>query len=304
MSFGSDPAASDRSVSVRVPATSANLGPGYDCFGLALQVHDEVTAVACPDGLRVEVQGVGAGLLPTDQNHLVVRAMQRAWHHVDLELPPVWLRCRNEIPHAGGLGSSAAAIVAGLLLGRGLLPEGISIAADQVLQLATGMEGHPDNVAPALLGGFTLAWIGADDAAAAVRRDVHPEVRAVIFTAAQTSSTSHSRTLLPQAVPHSDAAANAAAAALMVHALTTEPGYLLEATRDRLHQQYRAGSMPDSAALLADLRAAGIAAVISGAGPSVLALSTVEIDLGQWQRRGFAARRVPISTAGATVRTD
>ena len=184
-------------VTVRVPASSANLGPGYDCFGLALQIYDEVSAQLCSDALRVDVEGVGAGHVPTDASHLVVRAMAKLWAAVSLELPPVWLRCRNSIPHGGGQGSSAAAIVAGLLLGRGLLPAGAAqVTAGQVLQLATDMEGHPDNVAPALMGGFTLAWTRPDGSASAVRREVHPDIRAVLFSASKASSTSHSRTLV------------------------------------------------------------------------------------------------------------
>jgi homoserine kinase len=291
-------------VTVRVPATSANLGPGYDCFGLALQRYDMASAAFTSEdyGLRVDVEGVGAGEVPTDDSHLVVRAMARAWQAADLELPPVWLRCRNAIPHGGGQGSSAAAIVAGLLLGRGLLTGGeAELTEERLLQLATEIEGHPDNVAPALLGGFTLAWMGPDGTASAVRRDVHPDVRAVLFTASQASSTLHSRTLLPQHVSHQDAAANVAAAALMVHAVTTDPSYLFQATVDRLHQPYRAASMPESAALIADLRSAGIAAVVSGAGPSVLALTTFDLELEAWQRKGFSLEQVPICPTGAVV---
>ena len=291
-------------VTVRVPATAANLGPGYDCFGLALQRYDEVTAAIHPAGLRVDVEGVGAGDVPTDATHLVIKAMSRAWQAVGLELPPVWLRCRNAIPHGGGQGSSAAAIVAGLLLGRGLLPAGApALSRNDVLQLGTEMEGHPDNVAPALLGGFTLAWCGDDGAARAVRREVHPDVRAVMFTAAESSSTHHSRSLLPAAVPHADAAANVAAAALLVHALTTDPGYLLEATRDRLHQPYRAASMPATTGLLAALRSAGVAAVVSGAGPSVLALTTVDLPPVVLACSDFQVDELAVCTAGATVTT-
>jgi homoserine kinase len=228
--------------------------------------------------------------------------MSKLWSAVGLELPPVWLRCRNYIPHGGGQGSSAAAIVAGLMVGRGLLPKGAAeVTARQVLQLATEMEGHPDNVAPALLGGFTLAWTRPDGTVSAVRREVHPGIRAVLFSASKASSTSHSRTLLPQHVPHADAAANVAAAALLMHAITTDPAYLFEATVDRLHQGYRATSMPESAELLTDLRAAGIAAVISGAGPSVLALTATDLDVASWQREGFDVREVPISPDGAVV---
>ena len=289
-------------VTVRVPATSANLGPGYDCFGLALQRYDDVTAVLHPAGLQVDVEGIGAGQVSTDESHLVVRAMSTAWQAAGLELPPVWLRCRNAIPHGGGQGSSAAAIVAGLLLGRGLLPAGAApLPRERLLQLATDMEGHPDNVAPALLGGFTLAWIAGDGAARAVRRDVHPDIRAVMFTAAEASSTRHSRALLPTSVPHADAAANVAAAALLVHAMTVDPGYLLEATPDRLHQPYRAPSMPETARLLARLRSAGVAAVVSGAGPSVLALTTSDLPPELLRNPGFEVAELAICPAGASV---
>lgn len=286
---------------VRVPATAANLGPGYDCFGLALQRYDEVSAAIHP-AVRVDVEGVGAGEVPTDASHLVIRAMARAWRAAGLELPPVWLRCRNAIPHGGGQGSSAAAIVAGLLLGRGLLPvDAPVLTRSDVLQLGTEMEGHPDNVAPALLGGFTLAWCGDGGTARAVRREVHADIRAVMFTAAESSSTHHSRSLLPGSVPHADAAANVAAAALLVHAMTTDPGYLLEATRDRLHQPYRAASMPATTRLLAELRSAGVAAVVSGAGPSVLALTTSDLppDIGRYA--GFEVEELAVCPSGATV---
>ena len=290
-------------VTVRVPATAANLGPGYDCFGLALQRYDDLSAALRPAGLRVDVEGVGAGQVPTDAGHLVIRAMQKAWRAVDLVLPAVFLRCRNAIPHGGGQGSSAAAIVAGLLLGRGLLPADVraELPDSRVLQLATDLEGHPDNVAPALLGGFTIAWTAPDGRAAAVRREVHPQVRAVMFAASQTSATEQSRTFLPHSVPHADAAANSACAALLVHAMTADPSYLFEATHDRLHQPYRAASMPSSTALLAELREAGIAAVISGAGPSVLALFAGDMSLERWQRAGFAVQQVSICATGATV---
>ncbi|HEY4991775.1 MAG TPA: homoserine kinase, partial [Nakamurella sp.] len=235
-------------VTVRVPATSANLGPGFDSFGLALARFDEVTAARTGGGLRVEVHGAGAGEVPLTHQHLVVRAIAKAFVAVGEPLPGLQLRCSNCIPHGGGLGSSASAIVAGLLLGRELLADrdARALTDADVLALATEMEGHPDNVAPALLGGFTLAFTGDDGRPAAVRRDVHPDVRVVVFVAEQSSSTHHARGLLPAMVPHADASANAAAAGLLVHALTTDPSLLLPATRDRLHQGYRAPAMPES----------------------------------------------------------
>lgn len=288
-------------VRVRVPATAANLGPGYDCFGLALERTDEVEAELDPTAITVRVTGIGAGEVPTDATHLVVRAAVRAWAAAGERLPGLRLSCRNAIPHGGGLGSSAAAIVAGLLVGRALLPEPAVLSEDRILELATELEGHPDNVAPAVLGGFTLAWTGADGRPRAVRRAVHPDIRAVVFAASGTSSTHHTRTLLPQQIPHRDAVTNVAAAALLVHAMSTDPALLFEATVDRLHQPYRAGSMPVTAALVADLRAAGIAAVVSGAGPSVLALTSAPFDPEPFRRNGFQATEVGISAAGAEL---
>ena len=253
--------------------------------------------------MLVEVEGVGADEVPLTHEHLVVRAVARAFASVGQPLPGLHLTCVNCIPHGGGLGSSASAIVAGLLLGRELIAQngGRRLSDDEVLGLATEMEGHPDNVAPALFGGFTLAFLDDDGRPVAVRREVHPDVRVVVFSAHQASSTHHTRGLLPATVPHADASANAAAAGLLVHALTTEPAYLLPATRDRLHQDYRAPAMPESAQLVGDLRRAGIAAVISGAGPSVIALVTGLPDLKRWQRPGFEVAEVAVCTSGAEV---
>ena len=300
MTAGTDVAGT---VSVRVPATSANLGPGFDSFGLALARYDEVSVRLREEGLLVEVTGVGADEVPLTHEHLVVRAAARAFESVGEPLPGLHLRCVNCIPHGGGLGSSASAIVAGLLLGRELIARagGRRLSDDEVLGLANEMEGHPDNVAPALYGGFTLAFLDDDGRPVAVRRQVHPDIRVVVFSAHQASSTHHTRGLLPATVPHADASANAAAAALLVHALTVDPSYLLPATRDRLHQDYRAPAMPESARLVRDLRQAGIAAVISGAGPSVIALVTGSLDLKPWQRPGFEAAEVAVCTAGAQV---
>jgi homoserine kinase len=291
------------SVTVRVPATSANLGPGFDSFGLALARYDEVTACRIERGLVVQVTGVGADEVPLTAEHLVVRAIGTAFAAVGEQLPGLRLQCANCIPHGGGLGSSAAATIAGLLLGRELIVSGGGrrLSDEEVLALGTAMEGHPDNVAPALYGGFTLAFTGDGGRPIAVRREVHPDVRVVVFSAHQASSTHHTRGLLPAKVPHADAAANAAAAGLLVHALTADPRYLLPATRDRLHQGYRAPAMPDSARLVTDLRGAGIAAVISGAGPSVIALTTGEFDLTRWVRPGFEAAEVDVCTQGARI---
>jgi homoserine kinase len=259
-------------VVVRTPATSANLGPGFDSFGLALARYDLVEARIAASGVVVEVAGEGFGELPGDGSHLVARAMAAAFERLGERPAGVLVRCRNEIPQARGLGSSSAAIVGGILAARALTVEGERRLDDaQVLALATELEGHPDNVAPCLLGGFTIAYMDGG-VGRAVRLTPSPEVVPVVYVPAERGLTAHARAALPRDVPHADAAFNAGRAALLVHALTVDPDLLLSATEDRLHQPYRAAEMRQSADLVADLRSAGVPAVVSGAGPTVLAL--------------------------------
>lgn len=262
-------------VRVRVPATSANLGPGFDALGVALTLHDEleVRALGTP-GVTVEVTGEGAGEVPDDERHLVVRAIRTALDHVGAPQTGLHLRCRNAIPHGRGLGSSAAAVVAGIVAARGLVADPHALDDDTALALATAMEGHPDNAAPALLGGATVAWTdGVTGAVGAARIAVHDDVVPVAVVPATHLSTKAARGVLPATVPHGDAAFQAGRAALLVEALGRRPDLLLAATEDRLHQQYRRAVMRDSLALVDALRAAGVAAVVSGAGPTVLALA-------------------------------
>jgi len=271
---------------VRVPASSANLGPGFDTLGLALGLYDEVEVAPRPGGLRVEVTGEGAGAVPRTAEHLVVRAARIGFAALGGQPPGLDVTCTNRVPHGRGLGSSAAAIVAGLVAARALVDGGVELLDDDaLLGLAAATEGHPDNVAACLLGGLTIAWT-AGGTARAVRLQPAGEVRPVLFVPAATASTPAVRGMLPPTVPHADAAANAARAALLVHALCDAPDLLLTATEDRLHQQYRAPAMPASAALVTALRAAGVPAVVSGAGPSVLALATG----GTADPAAFAAR--------------
>jgi homoserine kinase len=258
-------------VSVRVPATSANLGPAFDCAGLALSRHDLVEFALQPSGLRVEVSGLGAGDLPTDESHLVVRAFRAACDELAWTPSGLCVTTTNEIPQGRGLGSSAAAVVAGVLGAWALCPHVETVDLDAVLRLTTAMEGHPDNVAACLLGGLTLSWTG-DRGVGADSLAVHGDVMPVVLVPGTTLSTGLARGLLPAVVPHADAAFNAGRSALLVHALTSG-GLLLEATEDRLHQRQRASAMPESLALIDRLRAAGHAAVVSGAGPSVLVLA-------------------------------
>jgi homoserine kinase len=263
----------DGPVRVSVPATSANLGPGFDALGLALSLRDELEAEVTDSGLVIEVDGAGADDVPRDESHLVVRAMRAAFDAMDATPPGLRLACTNAIPHARGLGSSSAAIVGGVCLARGLVAGGtLLLDDDAVFGLAARLEGHPDNVAPALYGGFLVS--GRDDGAFwAARSAVDPRVGAVVFVPPTPVSTHLARGLLPDAVPHADAAANAGRTALLVAALAGQPEQLHRATRDYLHQEYRRTAMPDSIALMEALRGDGVAAVISGAGPTVLAFS-------------------------------
>jgi homoserine kinase len=289
-----------RSVRVVVPATSANLGPGFDTLGLALELHDVVAAELTGTGLEVRVHGVGAGEVPLTGEHLVVRAMRATFDSLDVAVDGLRLVCTNAIPHGRGLGSSAAAIVAGVLAARALA--GAPEDGQAALALAAELEGHPDNVAPCLLGGLTIAW-SAGGKARAVALDVHPDVCPVVFVPAESLSTEAARGLLPASVPHAAAARNAGRAALLIEALTRRPDLLLEATEDELHQPYRAPAMPDTLTLVKDLRERGLAAVVSGAGPSVLAFTTADQRVDE--AAGWQVRALRVDRRGAvTTRSD
>lgn len=318
-------------VTVRTPATSANLGPGFDALGLALTLYDDVTAEVVAGATTVEVAGEGAGDLPTGEEHLVVQAMRAAFDRLGGQPEAVRLRCVNRIPQARGLGSSSAAIVAGVMLAQALTrtpaepsaapSEQSGASAEQsaapaepsapqtaepagpgragpagpgttdrrlALEVAGELEGHPDNVAPCILGGFTIAWLDGDHRTRAVQLTPHASVRPVVYVPSTQGFTAAARAALPKEVPHSDAAFNAGRSALLVHALTADPSLLLEATEDRLHQDYRGARMPETSALLKRLREHGVPAVVSGAGPTVLALeygemSDIRTDAG-WVR--------------------
>ena len=269
LTFVSEPAR------VRTPATSANLGPGFDTLGLALRLYDDLSARITGSSYTVTVTGEGAGELPDDESHLVVRAMLATFDELGERPAGVAVECHNRIPQARGLGSSSAAIVGGVQLARGLVREQIS--DEDALRIAARLEGHPDNVAPCLLGGFTIAWSEADGSRA-VKLAVAEGVQATIFVPQERGLTATARAPLPSSVPHGDAAFNTGRAALLVHAIQHDPALLFAATEDRLHQGYRAEAMPGTASLVAALRSVGVAAVVSGAGPTVLALSAVPGD--------------------------
>lgn len=270
-------------VAVRVPATSANLGPGFDCLGLALGPADEIAGdFTDGTGVSVTVTGEGAGEVPTDETNLVARIVRTGLLAFDesgeLARRGLALTCRNVIPHGRGLGSSAAAIVGGLALAAHLAGVASTVSPAELVALATRLEGHPDNVAPAILGGATIAWMQETGdslgmVGRATRLCVHPGIVPVVAIPANQASTHRARGALPATVPHGDAVFNLARSALLVHALTADPSLLLEATADRLHQRQRRAVYPQSLALVEHLRSVGVPAAISGAGPSVIAFA-------------------------------
>ncbi|MDQ1646445.1 MAG: homoserine kinase [Cryptosporangiaceae bacterium] len=287
-------------VVVRPPASSANLGPGFDALGLALALHDEVSLTVTGGGLEVEVSGEGADEVPRDESHLLVRAARAAFAALGGQPRGLRISCVNRIPHARGLGSSSAAIVGGLVAARAAVEGGEKLLTDpELLALATRLEHHPDNVAACLLGGLTIAWMDGG-IGRAVRRDPAPGLDPVVLIPEHRALTAAVRGLMPATVPHAEAAANAGRAALLVHALSGDLAMLLTATEDWLHQRYREPAMPESAALVASLRATGIPAVISGAGPTVLAFGVPGRPVPD-EIEGFRVCRVAVDLAGAVA---
>lgn len=258
---------------VRVPASSANLGPGYDSFGLALSLHDEIVVRVAESDLDIDVAGEGADKVRRDARNLVASSMFTAFDGLGGRPRGLEIRCLNRIPHGRGLGSSAAAIVGGIVAARALTVGGDERLDDErVLALATEIEGHPDNVAAALNGGFTISWTDGGEVGT-VTLTPHINVTPVAFISGTELRTAKARSALPESIPHADAATNASRAALLVTALTQRPDLLMPATEDFLHQEYRRSVMPRALALVDELRTAEVPAVISGAGPTVLALT-------------------------------
>ena len=298
-----------RSVRVSVPATTANLGPGFDTLGMALTLGDELTAtVVKGSAITVDVRGVGEGEVPTDETNLIARSMIHAFAAKGLPLPGVHLVAHNVIPHGRGLGSSGAAIVAGVMAAKGLLQGIVEFDASELLAIATEMEGHPDNIAPSLFGGLTIAWM-TDQGPKHKKLSVHRGVSLVVAVPENASmSTQLARSLQPETVPHQDAIFNLSRSALLIAALIQSPELLFEATEDKLHQTYRASAMQDTDDLLQELRRKGFAAVVSGAGPSVLVLCSdpsqrLEVATIVEGHRGgtWASHMLTVDERGATV---
>ncbi|MBB2890247.1 homoserine kinase [Flexivirga oryzae] len=294
------------SVTVEVPASSANLGPGFDSIGLALGITDTVQATVAGEGLQVWVAGHGEDTVPTDEGHLIWRSALAMWQRLGIEPPTgLELRCCNEVPHSRGLGSSAAAIVAGLAtalaLVRGRIDNPAALA--MISDLAGEIEGHPDNASASVYGGLTVSWADDDGAGwRTVHPRVHPDVQAAVLLPETTLATDKARAALDDTVSLSAAASTAGRAALLVHALTTQPELLLPATRDWLHQEPRRASYPESMGVVDQLRARGLAATISGAGPAVLVLGTGDPGLdGDRLPAGWRVLRPGIAETGVRV---
>ena len=297
-------------IQVQVPATSANLGPGFDSFGLAFGMYDRYVAQILDEGgLDIDVTGEGSDVVPRTDKNLLVKAINKGFDYLGGRPKGLAVRALNVVPHGRGLGSSASAIIGGLVLARSLVLTGSDKMSDEVLlNLATEMEGHPDNVAAALFGGATIAWqdlVKGKSVAHAVHLPVDPRIKVMAFIPASPLATSKARKMLPESISFADAQRNTTNAALMTQALTIRPDLLFTATEDFLHQSYRQEAMPSSFALMTKLRAAGIAAFISGAGPTVLALHTEGDDeTTQLARAGgakFEGKSLEIASRGATL---
>jgi len=257
-------------VHVRVPATSANLGPGFDALGLALGLHNEVTAEEA-DTVTVKLEGEGVGRLPATRDNVVARGVRQAYEAAARPFRGVALTCVNRVPAARGLGSSAAAWVGGLVAGNALL--GAPLSREALLALAARAEGHPDNVAAALYGGLTVSCAMGDGRITTVSLPVPAALSWVVLVPEMTSSTAEARAVLPESVPRADAVFNVQRVALLLAGLQTQRADALAAAfDDRLHQPYRRRLFPWLPSVIDAARAAGaVGGALSGAGPAVLA---------------------------------
>lgn len=258
-------------VKVRVPATVANLGPGFDSLGIAIGIHLEIDIEPRRDSVDIMVEGEGAEQLPTDDTNLVIRSMNAFFDHVGRRPPGFAVRVKNPIPLGSGLGSSAAAVVGGLFAARAVT--GRTVPQIEMVQLATGIEGHPDNVLPALLGGLVVCYHGiADGDLKYLRLDPSDRLVPLLAVPRDGFSTNEARRALPKDVSFADAQFTASRAALLVAAMTTGSGsdVLSDAMNDRLHEPHRLKLMPETAAVHNELREAGLPAALAGAGPSLL----------------------------------
>lgn len=292
-----------RKATVKVPASTANLGPGFDTLGLALGLYDYVTAEVIESGLEVEVTGEGEGEVPLDERHLVVRALRATLKEADVTVPGLRVSCTNSIPQSRGLGSSAAAATAGVAAGNGLA--GFTLDKQAQVQIASTFEGHPDNAGASVLGAGVVSWTntpidGVSAPAYHARRiDVHPDIKATAFIPDFHASTEAIRRVLPSDISHVDARFNVSRTAVMTVALRDDPELLWEGTRDRMHQTYRAEVLPVTAEWVNRLRNLGYPAFLSGAGPTILVLSTEPVDSALVEEaRGRGMKVLELDIAG------
>ena len=285
-----------------VPATSANLGPGFDCFGLALDLLNEVT-LDTEEAPGVTWEGEGADELPGDGTDMISRSMAFVAHEAGLNLPGFALHGVNRIPMERGLGSSSAAVVAGVALATHLLADelGRDVTGDRaaIFRLASRVDGHPDNAAAAVYGGFTLAPQDGE----VVRLDPHPSLRPVVLIPeSDRLSTADARRALASLVPRQDAVYNLSHAALMVVAMTDRPDLLSTAMRDRLHQDARLQLLPGVRDVFDAMASAGVPVAVSGSGPTLLVWEGASAipDPGS----GWRLLRLGIRSTGAHVSED
>jgi homoserine kinase len=264
-------------LTVRAPASSGNLGSGFDALSMALDLCNEFS-VEPAERLTIENSGEGSEKLSSGPDHLVYRAIRRAFEATGAGAPPLRLSCENRIPLGRGLGSSSSAIVAGLLLGNRL--QGDPLSNDDLLVLATEMEGHPDNVVSCLMGGIQVG-VESDGRVLSCAVPIRLPLRAVLFVPDFAMNTSEARSVLPRQVPLRDAVFNLGRSALLVAALASgKPELLRAALEDRLHQPARVALFPAMPALFeAALRAGALAACLSGAGSTILALATDGVEM-------------------------
>lgn len=294
-------------VHVRVPASCANLGPGFDCLGLAVDLVDDVEAWAVAGPTTIDIDGYGKDTLPRDDSHLIVETVGYALDAVGAPRVGLKLKCVNRIPHGRGLGSSAAAIVAGLMIARGLIDTGEALSDSVIVDLGGRIEGHADNIAPAAIGGVCMAWSQSDillDTPRYYARHLNAESlgRVTVCIPQAELLTKTARSVLPEKIDHADAAANSARTAMLVYALEHDASLLFEATRDYLHQSYRYSAMPDSLRLVEQLRSRGLPAVVSGAGPTVLVLDILDGEtIEDLENSGWDVRTLAVNHDGANI---
>ncbi|MDO4792133.1 MAG: homoserine kinase [Buchananella hordeovulneris] len=296
---------------VEVPATSANLGPGFDSLGLALGLCDRVSVRATVGATRVEVRGQGEGTVGAGEDNLVIKAIRVGLEAAGAPQGGLEVVCHNRIPHGRGMGSSSAAVVAGLMLARALTTPAGELNYDpavdgplndeSMLVLATEFEGHPDNAAPAIYGGATVSWVDAEGQGRCVSLPVREDLPLTVLVPGTRLATAKARSVLPQRVDHRDAAFNVARASLLTAGLCGVDVDWLEATSDRLHQDARAGSMPGTVGAVRALRRRGLPAVVSGAGPSVLVFQELDAATRAELERDWQVLTPGIDMQGARI---